>query len=53
MADLTKTITALLKAGVVDEVRLEVVLKPKPTPPAQDQSTPTITMIIGPSDDEV
>lgn len=47
MADLAESLVALLSAGLVEEVRLEVVLKPKPALPPTDP-VPTITMIIGP-----
>lgn len=53
MADLTKTLIALLRAGMVDEVRLEVVLKPTPPAPPSPTHIPTVTMIIGPPEDEV
>jgi hypothetical protein len=46
--DTTRTLIALLSSGDVESVRVEVVLKPKPTPPTY---TPVISLAFGPDFD--
>jgi hypothetical protein len=46
--DTTRTLIALLSSGDVENVRVEVVLKPKPTPPTY---TPVISLTFGPDFD--
>ena len=48
MNDTTRTLIDLLSSGEVESVRVEVVLKPKPSQPPY---TPVISLTFGPDHD--
>lgn len=50
MDDLTRKLIALMKSGDAESLKIEVVLKPRPTP-VEPPFIPTITMVLGPDFD--
>lgn len=47
MADIGKALTALLRAGDIESLRIEAVVKPKPEPPPSPEKVPVVTLIVG------
>lgn len=50
MDDLTKKLLALLKSGDVESLKIEAVIKPRPTP-VEPPFIPSITLVLGPDFD--
>ena len=50
MDDLTRKLTALLKSGDIESLKIEAVIKPRPTPP-EPPFIPSITLVLGPDFD--
>ena len=50
MDDLTKKLLALLRSGDVESLKIEAVIKPRPTP-AEPPFIPSITLVLGPDFD--
>ena len=50
MDDLTRKLMALLKSGDLESLKIEAVIKPRPTPP-EPPFIPTIGLVFGPDFD--
>lgn len=50
MDDLTRKLMALLRSGDVESLKIEAVIKPRPTPP-EPPFIPTIGLVFGPDFD--
>jgi hypothetical protein len=48
--DLTRKLTALLKSGDIESLKIEAVIKPRPCP-AEPPFIPTIGLVFGPDFD--
>lgn len=47
MADIGKALAALLRAGDIENLRIEAVLKPKPVPPPSPERVPVVVLTVG------
>lgn len=50
MDDLTRKLAALLKSGEIESLKIEAVIRPRPTP-AEPPFIPSITLVLGPDFD--
>lgn len=50
MDDLTRKLAALLKSGDIESLKIEAVIRPRPTP-AEPPFIPSITLVLGPDFD--
>ena len=50
MDDLTRKLAALLKSGDIESLKIEAVIRPRPTP-AEPPFLPSITLVLGPDFD--
>ena len=51
MTDLAEALAALLRAGALEGLRVEAVVKPRPpdpSPPTPEAPPPTVTFTVGP-----
>lgn len=50
MDDLTRKLAALLKSGDIESLKIEAVIRPRPTP-AEPPFIPSMTLVLGPDFD--